>query len=224
VTTNDPQRPREVPIGESAVGTQETTAVTHAVTACLWLWDRLGLELGGTAVVTGGHPWSRLALQVAGWHGAIALIAIDVEPPLPNDAAVIPSAGASGALQQLASLLSAATSVCAADLSGRSEVVDLLLEALPTSSRVALVGESREHLTIDFYQNVHRKGLTLVSAVLSAETSEHCPSLLEKAQRLLRQAERRQACLAALHAPFTGRPRPPASGVAGPSEAAWNLG
>jgi hypothetical protein len=68
-----------------------------------------------------------------------------------------------------------------------------------------LAGTSREPLTIDYYVNVHRKGLRLVSAALDEPSSGLAAEIaarLERATRLLARPARLQACLDAVQASF----------------------
>ncbi len=63
------------------------------------------------------------------------------------------------AVKQFAATLSAFPAVCAVELSGRAESVDLVLEAVPRYARVLFAGPLGDRLTIDYYVNVHRKGM-----------------------------------------------------------------
>ncbi|PUB79845.1 MAG: hypothetical protein DBP02_21730 [gamma proteobacterium symbiont of Ctena orbiculata] len=44
------------------------------LTMALWVWDRLGLELGEAAVVSGGQPYTRLLAYCASLRGALPVI------------------------------------------------------------------------------------------------------------------------------------------------------
>jgi hypothetical protein len=92
--------------------------------------------------------------------------------------------------------LVACPAVAVAELSGRSELVDLVLEAVPPSSRLLFAGVAREAVTLDYYSNLHRKGLRLVSGVL--DTAPIDDLHLERARRLLARTERYAAASAAL--------------------------
>ena len=89
--------------------------------------------------------------------------------------------------------------MAAAEFSGRADFVDLLLESIPPQSGLALAGAGREPLTIDFYVNVHRKGLLMVSSVLdpggAVETADEGgsnvgPAHVERARLLLANPDR----------------------------------
>lgn len=143
------------------------------VDALLWptasllaLWDTLSLELGESAVVTDGHRWSRLAAVVASWYGAFPVVFVSEGTTAPNGALLVRVEDPSEAVRGLQSTLQGRPGVAAVDLSGRADFVDLLLESIPSESGLALAGDGREPLTIDFYVNVHRKGLHMVSSLL----------------------------------------------------------
>ena len=131
------------------------------VAEALRAWDLTNPELGTTAIVTGASPWSALMHTVAAWYGAWPALlgrSLDGEPRSTADG---------GSLGALTRALAEAPAVCAMELTGRSDMVDLLLEAVPRYSSVLFAGPRADRLTIDYYVNVHRKGLNLSSTVLS---------------------------------------------------------
>ena len=54
------------------------------------------------------------------------------------------------------------------ELSGRAEVLDILLEMMPRWSRLLLAGPAGQPVTIDFYKNVHRKGAVIAAMDVEA--------------------------------------------------------
>jgi hypothetical protein len=78
--------------------------------------------------------------------------------------------------------------VAVAELSGRPDVVDLILEAIPMFTRVLFAGPPGDRLTVDFYVNVHRKGLLLRSSTLAPSASIAAPWAGEAGARLARAA------------------------------------
>jgi len=52
------------------------------------------------------------------------------------------------------------------DLSGRADVIDVLLEVIPRWGRLLLAGPAGTPVTIDYYRNVHRKGIVFATTVL----------------------------------------------------------
>jgi len=187
---------------EPAALEADAMALVPAVCAALELWDTLKLEVGEAAVVTDGHPWSRAVALVASWYGALPVVLIS------DDAASVPgvirvsTTGAPDPVRELVVNLQGRPAVAAAELSGRADAVDLLLEALPASSRVMLAGAAREPLTIDYYVNVHRKGLRLVSGMLDAgpmhAVDAGADARAGRARRLLARPARLAACREAM--------------------------
>ncbi len=183
----------------SAADTGSIEQMLPAVVAALRVWDLLALELGDTVVVTGGHPWSPLAALVATWYGAVPVLLVKSSGAAPAGVTVVEPDDSGEQAQALANRLSGAPTVAALELSGRSDAVDLLLESLPKASRLMLAGSSHDRLTIDYYVNVHRKGLRLESCVFDDALAATAPaSVIERARRLLARPERRAACAAAL--------------------------
>jgi hypothetical protein len=175
----------------------DVTSLVPGVAASLRMWDRLGLSLGEAVVITDGHRWSRLAALVATWYGAVPVIIQSTDSrPLPPAVTRLEVADPADRAKVLASLVNGLPAVVAAELSGRADAVDMLLEALPAMSRLMLAGNAAEALTIDYYVNVHRKGLHLMSCVLDDGAS--LDEYLERAERLLARPERAVACRAAI--------------------------
>ena len=191
-----------VTVSQPAVKRDDSvTTLVPAVAASLAVWDRLGLSIGETVVVTAGHRWSRVAALVATWSGAVPVIlhSNDTLPPPPGVTRLTVDDPADRA-RILASQLREAPAVVAADFSGRADSVDLLLEALPPMSRLMLAGTAGEPLTIDYYINVHRKGLHLLSAVFDDLATSAVADYGARAERLLARRERADACRAIIGA------------------------
>jgi hypothetical protein len=161
------------------------------------VWNCLGLSIGEAVVVTAGHRWSRLAALVATWYGAVPVImSTNDSRPLPAGVTRLEVSDPADRVRVLASMVTECPAVVAADLSGRADAIDMLLEALPPMSRLMLAGDAGEPLTIDYYVNVHRKGLRLMSCVFDEGAS--LGEFVERAERVLARPERAEACRAAL--------------------------
>jgi hypothetical protein len=162
----------------------------------LSVWDALALEIGDTAVVTDGHPWSRLCALVASWYGALPVLFLTTGSDGPEGIVTVRVDDPAAAIKHLSATLAPTTGVAAVDLGGRADHIDLLLESLPRFSRLMLAGPPGESLTIDFYVNVHRRGLRLLSRVLDPRGGTgHAPASAEhlaRAQRLLANPRRQQ--------------------------------
>jgi hypothetical protein len=182
---------------EHAMGDSE---LISAVARALWVWDTMDLELGEMAVVTGGSRESRLIALVATWYGPAQVLFVTGDASAaPAGVAAHPLLAGAEETGALSARLGERPGVAAAELSGRTDTIDALLESIPRFSRLMLAGDSREPVTIDYYNNVHRKGVRLVSAVLHNEDGfpGHA-ARAERARRLLARPARRQACLDAL--------------------------
>ena len=188
-------------------GAPDAAALTWPVACLLAMWDALHLELGEAALVTDGHKWSGLATVVAAWYGATPVLFLTEGSSAPAGSALVRVEDPSETVRGLTARLQGRPGVAVAELSGRASLVDLVLESIPSQTGVAMAGEGRDRLTIDFYVNVHRKGLNMVSSVLDpgrpdapggAVTTAH----VDRAGRLLAQparlAEARAAAGAAL--------------------------
>jgi hypothetical protein len=186
---------RIVPV--SAALPSETALMIPLVVEALRAWDSLQLEIGAAAVVTQDRPWAPLFELVASWYGAFP---VKVGPADGDHGA----ASDFDAVAALGRTLATYPLVCAVELTGRSEVVDTMLEAIPPSSRVLFAGPRHDRFTIDYYVNVHRKGLHLGSTILSplrlfTPEGRH-QGLFDRATRLLASAARARACHVAISA------------------------
>jgi threonine dehydrogenase-like Zn-dependent dehydrogenase len=101
------------------------------------------------------------------------------------------------ALRQLKKRIQDKAGFAAIDLSGRPETIDLLLEVVPRWGRVMLAGRTRQPLTVDFYNNVHRKGVLLLTSIFDpASVLLHAGSAayLAAAFRILQNKEMATIC------------------------------
>jgi threonine dehydrogenase-like Zn-dependent dehydrogenase len=127
-------------------------AETALLAVALEAWDELGLELGEAALIAGDGPTARIFATAAGYRGACPVVQV----------------GADGKGLPGAEELAGMAGVAAVDLSGRADTVDALLEALPEGARLMLAGDDSEPQTIDYYGNIHRKGVHLLCRRLQA--------------------------------------------------------
>jgi hypothetical protein len=148
----------------------EAALAAPPLALALWIWDRLHLELGEAAIYTDGDFFSDLSDlvgQVALWRGGCPVIKVcgDAEEILPAGGRSLTTTDPDGTLQRLLHWIKDKPGVGAVDLSGRPEMIDLLLEVMPRWGRLMIAGRTCQRLTVDFYNNVHRKGVILSSMV-----------------------------------------------------------
>lgn len=146
-----------------------TAPLVLPVASVLSLWQSVDLELGEAAVWTTGGALTALTGQTAVWRGACP--AIELGPSSDSTDAIagadrIDWTDAEEAARRLNDLVQGRPGFVAVDLSGRADVIDILLEAMPTFGRLLLAGPAGDPVTIDFYKNVHRKGAIIRSTVL----------------------------------------------------------
>jgi threonine dehydrogenase-like Zn-dependent dehydrogenase len=140
-----------------------------ALAVALSMWESLRLELGDAAVVTSGSALSALTAQVAFWRGGCPVV--ELGPAASGAATDIPRIDWSDpeeAVRQLTDATGKRPGFAAIELSGRAEVLDIILEMMPRWPRLLLAGPAGKPVTIDFYKNVHRKGAVIASTDLEA--------------------------------------------------------
>jgi len=141
-------------------------AVPMLATA-LWAWEEVGLELGETAVYASGTALDRMIGCVARWRGAVPIVRLAAAAGGSLDGVEdIDATDADVALKQLSETVRNARGFAAIDLSGRGEIFDILLEVLPRWGRILLGAPRSARVTVDFYNNVHRKGAYLRAVCL----------------------------------------------------------
>lgn len=170
----------------------------------LSFWDRLHLELGEAAIYTEGDVFADLLGQVAIWSGACPVIklcnAICKSPLVSGESQLL--SDADQALHQLRHRIKEKPGFAAIDLSGRPEIIDLLLEVVPRWGRIMLAGRTRQPLTVDFYNNVHRKGVVLVSSAFEPTyplQESQSRAYLPAAFRILQNKEMAAICSDLVH-------------------------
>jgi hypothetical protein len=139
------------------------------VAASLALWETLRLELGDAAVWTSGAPLSALVGQAALWRGACPGIELGAESSGaldPRQIEHVELRDSEAASARLTQLVAVRPGFAAVDLSGRADVIDVLLEVIPRWGRLLLAGPAGTPVTIDYYRNVHRKGIVLATTTL----------------------------------------------------------
>jgi hypothetical protein len=182
----------------------DVEALVPMVATALGLWDSLRLEIGEAAVLSGDHRYAGLIALTAIWHGAVPVLQLCTNAAaVPAGVEPISCGDPRDAIRVLSRRLARCPGVAAVDLTGRAESVDVLLASLPRFARLLLTGSAAEPLTIDFYANVHRKGLELRSGLLqplSSEAPMHQPSgqWSARASRLLLNPKRAADCMAAI--------------------------
>lgn len=145
--------------------TGKQASLVPALVFSLWAWDKLALELGEVAVFTGSSLISRMLGQVALWRGACPVLSLCQIGPQ-NALIKYAKVGIderdeiSGWVRRH---INGKSGFAAIDMDGRADLVDLILEIMPRWGRLMLVGEKTQSLTIDYYNNIHRKGAYIVS-------------------------------------------------------------
>jgi hypothetical protein len=188
-----------------------TALLAPPLALALWSWDRLNLELGELAIYTEGSPFSPLVAQAALWRGGCPVIGLAsgesrVAPP-GVDFVSLSDPEVTG--RELRARIAATPGFAAVDLSGRPDVIDVLFEVMPRWGRMMLAGSTRDRLTIDFYNNVHRKGMLLLTGVFDPARAFDEPwgeAFLQRACRLLENREIAALCATLLEAAPSAAP------------------
>lgn len=138
--------------------------------AALAAWFSLRLELGEAAVVVSDEAnvsrWLALAAQ---WYGGMPVVAStsrqgDLGVDLPEP---ICSESPDGLVDSIRRDTANRPGWTGLECTGRPEMLEVMLDAVPKWGRIALADQSSSPATIDFYNNVHRKGVRLSGVSLS---------------------------------------------------------
>ncbi len=148
---------------------EDEAVFCQLVTIVLQGVRKTGVEIGEAAAIIGAGPIGLLALQVMRNTGAMPMVVIDKEPrrldlplhlgadfALLADDDLIPSLNAA---------LGAEGAPVVIEVTGSPEAVPLAFQVAALRGRVVLLGSTRgETEPVNFYRDVHKKGLTIVGA------------------------------------------------------------
>lgn len=185
------------------LATERAIVLPRLVTA-LWAWDVASLEPGEAAIVTSGSACTGELATVAAWRSGRRLTYLDCgDGPtgIPADGLRVDAAEPQQALATLARQLDGAPGAIAVVATPNSEAIDLLLEAMPVWGRIVLAIDSTEPAAVDFYNNVHRKGLRICGApaspacVFDPSLRHRCSAYILRAARILQNERLAARCL-----------------------------
>jgi len=163
----------------------------------LWVWDLVHLELGEVALFTSGSPLERYINQVALWRSGRAVMRLDFGDSVghpPPDVIAVDGSDPQQAIASVHAACSAAPGFAAVVLSEKSAALDVVLEAAPNWGRIVFAAATAESATVDFYTNVHRKGIRMLAGPASTGTivEQHeqpvVRGYLDRATRLMMSA------------------------------------
>lgn len=134
-----------------------------ALALSLWAWDQMQLEIGEAAVYTAESPFQHFLGEAALLRGALPVIQLGSSPTYqaPSHAQVLNIGESSALLTELKDRLAECVGVASIDASGKAEVTDVIFETLPRWGRLLLAAHRPAPINIDFYNNVHRKGIDM---------------------------------------------------------------
>jgi hypothetical protein len=134
-----------------------------ALALSLWAWDQMQLEIGEAAVYTAESPFQHFLGEAALLRGALPVIQLGSSSTYlaPPHVQVLDAGESSALLTELKGRLADCVGVAAIDLSGKAEVTDVIFETLPRWGRLLLAAHQPAPINIDFYNNVHRKGIDM---------------------------------------------------------------
>lgn len=127
------------------------------------------IELGEAVAVIGVGPIGNLALQLVRLNGGLPVIAIDQEPgrlaqaeQVGADVALTTDGDLPGAVRVATGADGAAVVI---EASGAPSAIPTAFQIAATRGRVVLLGSTRGDTEgVNFYRDVHRKGLTIIGA------------------------------------------------------------
>ena len=172
----------------------ERALLAPRLALALWAWDVARLELGECAVYTSGGPQGNFVAQVAVWRSGRDVLCLDFGDGsinAPGFAQVIGAAESGFAIDAVRRASATAAGFAALVLTKRSEALDLLLEAMPVWGRLMIGALQTEPATVDFYNNVHRKGVRIAAvpatpaAIFDVVRRSEASRYLERAFRIL---------------------------------------
>lgn len=125
-------------------------------------FQQIGFELGEVLIVIGDHPFKGIFSLMAKWHGALQVI--DFHNTLYNskDDNHISFEGPS--ISEIVNKFKAiGINTVFLDFSGKPDLIELLFSQIPQWGRCILAGHYSQPITIDYYNDIHRKGVNVFS-------------------------------------------------------------
>ncbi len=131
---------------------------------------KLRIELGESAMIAGIGILGAFAVQIAGVSGAIPVVVSDLDPVrcdlalrLGADAAFSPDE--ENFVEKVKSATGGAGPNAVVEVTGSAAALQQALEYIAWEGRISLLGCTRiSDVPIDFYQYVHRRGISLIGA------------------------------------------------------------
>lgn len=157
-----------IPIPEGLLA--DRAMLVPRLSVALAICEAVALELGDVPVCTSGGDNLHLIATLCQWRTGREVLVLDL-----LDGHAVAAAGCrridgsdpQGAIEDISRASATAPGVAAIVLSRKSEAVDILLEAMPMWGRMIIASDGTKPATIDFYNNVHRKGMSLVTGPAS---------------------------------------------------------
>lgn len=145
----------------------EKAVFFNLITIAMQAVHKLRIELGESALVLGMGPIGLFAAQLARIAGAVPVIAVDQDE---SRLSLAESVGIDAALVSDDELAAKVAELCDADgasvvieATGSPKAVVPAFQLAATKGRVVLLGSLRgETESVNFYRDVHRKGLTII--------------------------------------------------------------
>lgn len=180
----------------------EKAILLPALIFALRVWEKLGLELGEAAIYTTGNSLSRLVGQVALWRGASPVIQLGKEEENNSKSHLVEFLAiddAEDSIRLLSNRIKNKPGIAIVELSGNPEIIDIILEIIPKWGRIICAAHSGSPLTIDFYNNIHRKGVIVQSYMygqnsLLINNSNELEDLIQQACQILSNEEMSAIC------------------------------
>lgn len=171
----------------------------------LLIWEAAGLELGELATYTSGSSFEGLVALVAGWRSGRDALRIDLNDgtaALPPGTRAVDVSTPQRAIEDLHNASREACGFASVVFSRGPEAIEMLLEAMPVWGRLVVATSVTEPATIDFYNNVHRKGVRVIgvpSTPLAAFDAGRRPTVgrsLRRALRIMNSKDLGERCMA----------------------------
>lgn len=158
---------RVIPIPDDV--TDRRALLAPPLAAALGAWSTLELELGAAAVFAGDGEMDGVLGLTALWHGAMPVVYLSKgsELNMPEEITPVYQDEPESAFDTLITVLGDNPACAGLDASGDPEIVDLLLNCLPKWGHLMLGSNPTEPLTLDYYSNIHRKGVRIRTGFLN---------------------------------------------------------
>jgi hypothetical protein len=150
------------------------TSLLHLILTlafALFNLQKMKLELGETVLISGDSYTAKIFAKTALFNGALKVIQLGNNSIKSENVNFIPflKEDPDKSIKEVLDLMENSKGFIAVDLSGDPNIIDIILEIIPVWGRLLFAHAHTKNITVDYYNNLHRKGILTYSTINNTE-------------------------------------------------------